>query len=77
MKYAILAIIIVAVSLGFISMIPQAHATSVTLTGPDEEVTGDSKICIYEGHGTTETITIPKSRNCPYAKTFDLDEDDE
>lgn len=48
-------------------------ATTVTLTGPDEEISGDEKICIYSGHGTTQTYTIPNERSCPYSKSFQVD----
>lgn len=51
-----------------------ASAVKVTLTDPSEVVTGDTKLCIYEGHGTEEVYEIPKSRDCPYARTVETDE---
>lgn len=51
-----------------------ASAVKVTLTDPSEVVNGDTKLCIYEGHGTEEVYEIPKSRGCPYARTIETDE---
>lgn len=51
-------------------------STQVTLTGPEEIYTGDTKICIYEGHGTSRTYEVARSEHCPFAKTFDLDEEE-
>lgn len=50
---------------------PLSSYSSVTITDPDEEISGDVKVCIYSGHNTVKTITIPNERNCPYAKTFE------
>ncbi len=63
--------------LSFSLLSSTTFANSVTLTDPDEEISGNSKVCIYEGHGITETVTVRKSANCPYAKTFQTDEEDE
>lgn len=51
-----------------------ASAVKITLTDPSEVITGDTKLCIYEGHGTEEVYEVAKSQNCPYAKTFAADE---
>jgi hypothetical protein len=51
-----------------------ASAVKITLTDPSEVITGDTKLCIYEGHGTEEVYEVAKSQNCPYAKTFETDE---
>ncbi len=51
-----------------------AFAVKVTLTDPSEVVNGDTKLCIYEGHGTEEVYEIPKSRDCPYARTIETDD---
>lgn len=53
-----------------------AFAVPVTLTGPDEILTGDTKICVYEGHGISRTYEVAKSEHCPFAKTFETDEDE-
>lgn len=76
MKLTLLSIVVVVAMIGLVYAIP-VYAVPVTITGPDEEISGDTKICIYEGHGTTETVSIPKSRNCPYSKTFEVDENED
>ncbi|KGT95651.1 hypothetical protein NG99_02660 [Erwinia typographi] len=62
------------IAISMLLVASSAQAVSVTLTGPDEEISGNSKICIYEGHGITRTITVRDEQDCPYAKTFDTDE---
>lgn len=51
-----------------------ASAVKVTLTDPSEVVTGDTKLCIYEGHGTEEVYEVAKSQNCPFARTVEVDD---
>lgn len=71
------AVVFGVLFVGLFSFANACLAVSVTITNPDEEITGSSKICIYDGHGITRTIQVPKSSHCPQAKTFETDDEDE
>ncbi len=52
-----------------------ARAGQITLTNPQEEQTENGKtLCIYEN--SNYTFTYLTKRKCPYAKTFDTDENE-
>lgn len=77
MKTILWSVAVVIVLVALMTLIPQpASAAQVTLTGPDEEVQGDTKVCIYSGHGIERVTTVRNEQNCPYAKTFDTDSDE-
>lgn len=52
-------------------------AGQITLILSDSEVNGNTKYCYYSNANQDEVIAIPKSRQCPYTKTFSTEDDDE
>ena len=64
----ILAVVLLALS-------SSVFAGQITLTDPDEYVSGDTKYCIYENSIYSFTTEVSVNRQCPYTRTFDTDED--
>lgn len=54
-----------------------AAAGQTTLILSDEEVSGNTKYCFYSNSIYDKVIQISASRQCPYTKTFSMDDDDE
>lgn len=52
-------------------------AGQITLILSDSEVNGNTKYCYCSNANQDEVIAIPKSRQCPYTKTFSTEDDDE
>ncbi|HGY1158882.1 MULTISPECIES: hypothetical protein [Enterobacter cloacae complex] len=48
-----------------------ANATQITLILSEEQVTDNSKVCIYENANFTETVTVKPSQQCRYTITFE------
>lgn len=75
MKNLLVALFIILVASAVLLFSYQAKATQITLTDPDEEMTSDGKMCIYENSQVTKVIYVGEHSKCPYAKTFSINEE--
>lgn len=53
------------------------HAGQITLTLADESESGQTKYCFYENSNYSFTYEVPLSRQCPFTRTFETDEENE
>lgn len=54
-----------------LSLVSFNSIAQITLTLDDEQIEGNTKICIYSDSQRTYTITKKSSQNCPHTYTFD------
>lgn len=64
----IIAAVLLAVSFS-------VSAGQITLILSDQEVSGNNKYCFYSNANYDFTYVVSASRQCPYTRTFDTDDE--
>lgn len=74
MKNFLVAIFIILLATAILIFARPVKATQITLTNPEEVITSDGKMCVYENSQVTKITYTGEHSKCPYAKTFHVED---